>query len=145
MARAVWVDSKGNRYHRHLESVTKKCRVSGTRILVRRVYDMDEVKAEAVCLDHGKYASFHSMENALYHSSSPSWCEFCCHKIWDHCGPDCVSEDHYPWKACTLDKTSGDPENNGDLFFRGDWLFDEEERKIGKRYRYELIEGEVIV
>ena len=145
MARAVWVDSKGNRYHRHLESVTKKCRLSGTRILVRRVYDMDEIKAEAVCLDHGKYASFHSMKHALYHSASPSWCEFCCHKIWDHCGPDCVSEDHYPWTACTLDAASGDPENNGDLFFRGDWLFDPEEREIGMRYRYELIEGEVLV
>ena len=48
MARAVWVDSEGNRYHRHLESVTKKCRASGTRILVRRVHDMDGVKAEAV-------------------------------------------------------------------------------------------------
>ena len=134
MAGKTWVDKEGNRYTRHLESVTKKCRLSGTRILVRRVYDADEIKAEAVCLDHSKYMSFHSMKHALHHSSVPEWCEYCCHKMWDDCGPDCTTEDHYPWEACKLDKTSGD-----DPSLSGDWLYDEEETKIGKRYRFELI------
>ena len=135
MARAVWVDSEGNRYHRHLESVTKKCRASGTRILVRRVYEMDELAAEAVCLDHGKYMTFDSMTHALHHSSVPEWCEFCCHKMWNECGPFCIVEEHYPYEACKLDETSGD-----DPKLRADWLYDEEETKIGKRYRYELLE-----
>ena len=136
MARQVWVDSKGNRYHRHLESVTKKCRLSGTRILVRRVYEMDELAAEAVCLDHGKYMTFDSMTHALHHSSVPEWCEFCCHKMWNECGPFCIVEEHYPYEACKLDETSGD-----DPKLCADWLYDEEETKIGKRYRYELIEA----
>ena len=139
--RKVWVDSKGNRYHRSLESVTKKCRLSGTRILVRRVYEMDEITAEAVCLDHGKYMTFNSMTHALHHSSVPEWCEFCCHKMWDECGPFCNVEAHYPYEDCKLDATSGDIENRGELFHSCDWLFDEEETKIGKRYSYELIGG----
>ena len=132
--RKIWVDEDGKRYTRHLESVTKKCRLSGTRVLVRRVCDSDATGAEVVCLDHGKYMSFRSMSNALYHSSVPEWCEYCCHKMWDDCGPDCNRLEHYPYEECKLDKTSGD-----DPGLTADWLYDEEETKIGKRYRFELI------
>jgi len=137
--RNVWLDKEGNRYHRSLESVTKKCRLSGTRILVRRVYDADEITAEAVCLDHSKFTSFHSMTHALHHSAVPEWCEYCCHKMWNECGPFCNVEEHYPWEACKLDGTSGD-----DPKLRADWLYDEEETKIGKRYSYELIDEAVV-
>ena len=132
--RKIWVDKEGNRYTRHLESKVSRNRLTGSLILVRRVYDCDATNAEAVCLDHGRYMVFRSLTDALSHGSVPEWCEYCCHKMWDECGPFCNSPDYYPYEECKLDKTSGD-----DPGLTADWLFDEEETKIGKRYRFELI------
>ena len=41
MARAVWVDKEGNRYHRHFQASVAINRASGTKILIEEIEDPD--------------------------------------------------------------------------------------------------------
>ena len=47
MARAVWVDKEGNRYHRHFQASVAINRASGTKILIDEIEDPDAYEMDS--------------------------------------------------------------------------------------------------
>ena len=140
MAGKIWVDQEGNRYSRHFESKVSTNKLSGTHIGVFAIRDIEGISWDAVCLDHGQCMSFETLTSALHHSTVPEWCAYCHHKIWNECGPDCNDLHYYPYEECKLDETSGD-----DPSLDARWLYHGWNLEIGTRYRFELIEDEVLI
>ncbi len=135
MARQVWVDSEGNRYHRHFESSVAVNRASGTKILVVENEDpdsYDEFKWATMCLDHARICHWETLAQAQSHARMPEWCGPCQHIIGhEDTIEECVVENYdCAYDHCDLTTTRTDV-NDG--------------VEIGTFYRYELIEHEVLV
>jgi len=95
MSRQVWVDSEGNRYHRHFESSVAINRASGTKILVVENEDPDAyaegLKWSTMCLDHAMICHWETLAQAQSHARMPEWCGPCQH-IMFHDTDECLHE-----------------------------------------------------
>jgi hypothetical protein len=135
MARAVWVDSKGNRYHRHFSESVAINKASGTKILVTENEDpgsyAEGFKWATMCLDHARICHWETLAQARMHAAQPDWCGPCQHIMYhdtDECLHEYATECAYDHTDLSQTRT----DINDDI-------------GIGMRYRYELIEGEVLV
>ena len=137
MAGKIWVDKEGNRSRRPFGRQVSINKASGTKILVTENEDPDAYEAglkwTTMCLDHATVCHWETLGQARSHAAQPDWCGPCQHIIWheDADIEECLAE-HFD---CAYDHT--------DLSLTRTDVNDEVE--IGTRYRYELIEGEVLV
>ena len=135
MARAVWVDNQGNRYHRHFSESVAVNKASGTKILVTENEDpgsyAEGFKWATMCLDHARICHWETLALARRHAACPDWCGPCQHIMW-HDSDECLHEYN---TECAYDHT--------DLSTTRTDVNDGVE--IGTRYRYERIEHEVLV
>ena len=130
MARAVWVDKEGNRYHRHFQASVAINRASGTKILIEENEDpdtYDEFKWQTLCLDHARICHWETLEQARRWAAQPDWCGPCQHIIWHDDAPieECLTEN----LDCAYDHTNLS-ESRTDV---------NDEVEIGTFYRYEKI------
>ena len=134
MARAVWVDKEGNRYHRHFQASVAINRASGTKILIEEIEDPDAYedgfKWQTLCLDHARICHWETLAQARMHAAWPEWCGPCQH-IMHHDTDECLHEYN---SECAYDRTdlskSRTDVNDG--------------VEIGTFYRYEPIDSEVL-
>ena len=134
MARQVWVDSEGNRYHRHFESSVAVNKASGTKILIEENEDgesYDEFKWQTLCLDHARICHWDTLALARRHAACPDWCGPCQHIMY-HDTDECLHEYNTECAYDHTDLSKTRTDINDDI-------------QIGTRYRYELIESEVLV
>ncbi len=125
MARAVWVDQEGNRYHRHFDFSVTTSRETGIKIQIEVDADVQGYNYTVKCLKHGSASMEVTLAEAKEAASHPtSWCYECDHDLhhkgdWDTCSVQ-ICKDR-AWDGAPL-------------------VFDTSDVKVGTFYRYEPIE-----